>query len=76
MMHLRHVFFLLISVGGRAAPLLPQYCNSSLFHATGAPFKAQESFNFSLKFSERRRRAVQKEKKTHRKELERWLYGA
>ena len=54
--------FLAISVSGRTAPLLLQYCNcnSSFFHAAGAPFKAPASFNFSLKFSEYRRRAVQK----------------
>jgi hypothetical protein len=65
--------FFVISVGGRTAPLLPQYCSSSLFHATGAPFKALASFNFSLNFSECRRRAVQI---THRKVVERWLYDA
>ena len=52
--------FLVNSVGGRTAPLLPQYCSSSFFHAAEAPFKAPASFNFSLKFSECRRRAVQK----------------
>jgi hypothetical protein len=54
------VFFLVISVGGRTAPLLPQYSSSSFFHAAGAPFKEPASFNFSLKFSECRRRAVQR----------------
>ena len=52
--------FLVISVSGRTAPLLPQYCSSSFSHAAGAPFKAPASFNFSLKFFECRRRAVQK----------------
>jgi hypothetical protein len=64
--------FLVISVSGRTAPLLPLYCSSSFFHAAGAPFKAPASFNFSLKFSECRWRAVQK---MHRKVVERWLYG-
>jgi hypothetical protein len=66
--------FLVISMGGRTAPLLLQYCSSSFFHAAGAPFKAPASFNFSLKFSECRWRADKK--KTHRKIVERWLYGA
>jgi hypothetical protein len=44
-----------------------------LFHAAGAPFKAPASFYSSLKFSEYQRRAV---KKTLRKVVERWLYGA
>jgi hypothetical protein len=48
--------FLVISVGGRSAPLLPQFP----FHAAGAPFMAPASFNFSLKISECRRRAVKK----------------
>ena len=52
--------FLVISVGDRTAPLLLQYCSSSFFHAARGPFKAPASFNFSLKFSECRRRAVQK----------------
>jgi hypothetical protein len=65
--------FLVISVGGRTAPLLPQYCSSSFFHAAGAPIKAPASFNFSLKFSECRRRAV---KKNASQVVERWLYGA
>jgi hypothetical protein len=63
---------LVILVGGRTAPLLPQFCSSSFFHAAGAPFKAPASFKFSLKLSEYRRRAVQK---MHRKVVERWLYG-
>jgi hypothetical protein len=52
--------FLVMSVGGRTAPLLPQYGSCSFFHATGAPFKAPASFKFSLKFSECRWRAVKK----------------
>jgi hypothetical protein len=52
--------FLVISVGGCTAPLLPQYCSSFFFQAAGTPFKAPASFNFSLKFSKCRRRAVQK----------------
>jgi hypothetical protein len=40
------VCFLLILVGGRTVPLLPQYCSSSFFHEAGAPFKATASFNF------------------------------
>jgi hypothetical protein len=55
------------------APLLPQFCSSSFFQAAEAPFKAPTSFNFSLKFSECWRRAVQK---MHRKVVEQWLYGA
>ena len=62
--------FLVISVSGRTAPLLPQFCSSSFFHTPG---KVPASFNFSLKFSECRRRAV---KKMHRKVVERWLHGA
>jgi hypothetical protein len=54
------VCFLVISVGGRTAPLLLQYCSSSFFQAAGAPFKAPASFNFSLKFSQCGRRAVKK----------------
>jgi hypothetical protein len=65
--------FLVISVGGHTAPLLPQFCSSSFFHAAGAPFKTPASFNCSLKFSEYRRRTVQK---MHRKVVERWLYSA
>jgi hypothetical protein len=52
--------FLVISEGGRTAPLLPQYYSSSFFHAAGAPLKAPAGFNFSFKFSECRRRAVKK----------------
>jgi hypothetical protein len=52
--------FLVISVGGRTVPILPQYCSSSFFHAVGAPIKAPLSLNFSLEFSECWRRAVQK----------------
>jgi hypothetical protein len=52
--------FMVISMSGCALPLLPQYCSSSFFHATGLPFKASASFNFSLQFSECRRWAVQK----------------
>jgi hypothetical protein len=65
--------FLVILVGGRMAPLLPQYCSSSFFHATGAPFKAPASFNFSLKFSDYRRWAV---KKNASQVVEWWLYCA
>jgi hypothetical protein len=40
------------------------YCRSTaavpFFHAAGAPYKAPASFNFSLKFSECRGQAVQK----------------
>jgi hypothetical protein len=50
--------FLVISVDGRTAPLLPQFCSSSFFHAAGAPYKAPAIYNFSLTFSECRRRAV------------------
>jgi hypothetical protein len=49
------------------------YCNSSFFHAAGAPFKATASFNFSLIFLNVSGRPF---KKTHRKVVERWLYGA
>jgi hypothetical protein len=52
----------LILEGGRAAPLLPQYCRCSFFHAAGAPFKALASSDFLLKFSECRRWAVLKKK--------------
>jgi hypothetical protein len=61
--------FLVISVGG----VRHHYCRSFFFYAAGAQFKALASFNFSLKFSECRRRAVQK---MYRKVVERWLYGA
>jgi hypothetical protein len=59
-MLLRPVFLVVILVGGRSAPLLPQYCSSSFFHAAGAPFKTPASFNFSLKFSECQRWAFKK----------------
>jgi hypothetical protein len=39
----------LISVGGHAAPLPAAKLQQFLFHAAGSPFKAPESFNFSLK---------------------------
>jgi hypothetical protein len=55
-------------MGGCTAQLLQHF----LFHAAGALFKAPASFNLSLKLSECRRRAV---KNTHRKVVERWLYG-
>jgi hypothetical protein len=48
--------FLVISVGG----LRRQCCRSFFFHAAGAPFEAPASFNFSLKFSECRWRAIKK----------------
>jgi hypothetical protein len=51
---------MVISMGGCALPLLLQYCSSSFFQATGVPFKASVSFNFSLQFSDCRRLAVQK----------------
>jgi hypothetical protein len=54
------VFLFCTFGGGRTAPLLPQFCSSSFFHAAMALFKAPASFNFSLKFSECRRRPVQK----------------
>jgi hypothetical protein len=45
--------------GATTVAVLQQF----LFYAAGAPFKAPASFNFSLKFSECRRRAVQKKKR-------------
>jgi hypothetical protein len=37
--------FLVISVGGRAVSLLPQYC-SSIFHAAGAPSRHRQVLTF------------------------------
>jgi hypothetical protein len=56
-----HRFHLRLGYDALTACFL-QYCTSSFFHTAGAPFKAPASFNFSLKFSECRRRAVKKKR--------------
>jgi hypothetical protein len=60
-------------MGGHTAPLLPQFCSSSFFHATGAPFKAPTSFNFVLNFLNVSGGPF---KKLYHKVIEHWLYGA
>jgi hypothetical protein len=64
-MHLRRVYWYFRSVAVRRHYLIT--AAAPFFHAAGVPFKASASFNFLLKFSECRRRAVQKKiNKTHR----------